>query len=165
LGVTGLITGSAGVAAGGPVTGTTGALSSNVTVGGTLGVTGATTGTTASYSGAVAVGSITQDAWTAVTPSSGWTTLGGYGALQCRKDREGYVHIRGSLTGGTFADGTTIATLAVGFRPLTAIPVPVTAAQGTGASPQCVIGTGGTMVIFGITSNASLHINCVIGID
>ncbi|QAT43432.1 pyocin knob domain-containing protein [Aminipila luticellarii] len=57
-----------------------------------------------------------QEDWIAPTLQNGWTNQG---TLPCGyyKDSFGVVRLRGRITGGTFANDTTIFTLPVGYRP------------------------------------------------
>jgi hypothetical protein len=48
---------------------------------------------------------------------NGWVNTGGYTSAAYYKDKEGRVHIKGTINGGTIATNTVIFTLPVGFRP------------------------------------------------
>ena len=55
--------------------------------------------------------------WAAPTLTSGWTNASGYQVAQYTKDAQGFVVLRGNVTGGTVGSGATILTLPAGFRP------------------------------------------------
>ena len=64
--------------------------------------------------------SVTQPAWVAATLQSNWVQniSGNYDLTGYMKDTLGYVHIRGSISGGTTTNGTVIFQLPAGYRPL-----------------------------------------------
>ena len=56
--------------------------------------------------------------WIDLVMQNGWTSLSAVAAPpQYYKDRWGWVHVRGIITGGTTTTGTVIANLPAGFRP------------------------------------------------
>lgn len=79
-----------------------------------------------------------QESWSAPSLLNSWTNVGG-GNVEAgfMMDRNGRVHIRGHLGGGTTTDGTTIFTLPSGYRPL-AIHHFVTWNEGASANRQAV---------------------------
>jgi hypothetical protein len=79
-------------------------------------------------------------AWTTPSNNSPWTA-GLSGALMYRRELSGMIRLRGSASGGPSA--TVIATLPAGFRPATALLLPVASSGGTYA--QIGISTGGAI--------------------
>lgn len=57
------------------------------------------------------------------TFQNGWTNFGGFSTMAFAKDSAGFVHLKGTITGGTFA--TAIITLPVGYRPGQNLAIPV----------------------------------------
>jgi hypothetical protein len=106
------------------------------------------------------LGSITQSSWAAVTLSGGWSNVGGgFPNLQYRRDKQGRVQVRGSITGGTATDGTVIATLPSGFRPATGTGTHLIPVSGNAGVGSILIGTSGAMSLLGLSSSSFLHLN------
>jgi hypothetical protein len=57
------------------------------------------------------------------TFQNGWTNFGGFSTMAFAKDSAGFVHLKGTITGGTFA--TAVITLPVGYRPGQNLAIPV----------------------------------------
>lgn len=99
---------------------------------------------------------INPEVWQAATLANGWTNFGGgYAPLQYRLLPHGFVHIEGTIKPGTTTDGTTVTTLAAGYRPLYVtrrIPLMEKIATNMMADIQTdgqvkVIGTAGTTTV------------------
>jgi hypothetical protein len=54
---------------------------------------------------------------------SGWTNYGGYSTMAYAKDSAGFVHLKGTVTGGSF--GAPVFTLPAGYRPEQNLVLPV----------------------------------------
>ena len=66
------------------------------------------------------------------TLSNGWVNNGGgYEPARFYKDASGNIHISGIIKNGTYANGTTIFTLPVGYRPAYHIPIECAYSGGT----------------------------------
>jgi hypothetical protein len=92
--------------------------------------------------------------WTAPTLTSGWTNAAGYQAAQYAKDAQGFVVLRGNVTGGSTGSGATILTLPAGFRPAANERFATASAAGTATIE---IQTDGRVVPFSATgAQASL---------
>lgn len=113
------------------------------------------------------LGTIEQDAWTAITPQNSWANIGiGYAPLECRKDKQGRVWIRGALSGGTATNGTVVGTLPVGMRPTLAQYIACVAIQTSGTTnPSILVLSSGDLSITGLLNNTLLAINGSIALD
>lgn len=88
-----------------------------------------------------------QPPWINAVMQNSWVTNDST-PLAYQKDNMGYVHIRGSITGGGTANGTVIATLPAGYRPQFARHYNIAAYTNTTYTPcEIVINTDGTIVI------------------
>jgi hypothetical protein len=57
------------------------------------------------------------------TFQNGWTNFGGFSTMAFAKDSAGFVHLKGTISAGTF--GTTVFTLPAGYRPAQNLALPV----------------------------------------
>lgn len=98
--------------------------------------------------------STTQEGWTAASLVNSWVdgALSGDTAPGYRKDRDGNVWTRGTAKNGTTGDGTTLFTLASGYRPTSNMRFPVVAIDVTPAylaTPATLrVGTDGIVAIY-----------------
>lgn len=78
-------------------------------------------GTTILERGTVTAELLDRGAWVPLPYAAGWADLAGFAESVYRKDAQGVVHLRGAVTktAGTPANLDLIATLPVGFRPVT----------------------------------------------
>ncbi len=61
---------------------------------------------------------IVEEAWQNATLQNGWTNFGGsFATAQYYKDKEGVIHVKGAIKGGTGALGTVLFTLPAGYTP------------------------------------------------
>lgn len=102
------------------------------------------------------------EAWTAPTLTSPWANAGGsYAPSGYSKNAEGYVSLRGRLTGGTYGT-TAIFTLPAGYRPAYDCTFP--AAQSSAATPagQVNVNADGKVIapqIAGVQSGTSTYLS------
>jgi hypothetical protein len=92
---------------------------------------------------------------------SAWIAYGApYNTLRCKVMFGKIVLIMGTLKLGNIADGTTVGVVPSSARPLINQPITLACSQGGAGSndPHAVIDPGGSVVIFGVTNNAYLHI-------
>lgn len=93
------------------------------------------------------------ETWHAFAYSNGWTGTGAGYRLVISPPHT--VQLTGELTVGTKADGTLVATLPIGYRPITAkdISVAVNSMAGAAAqSPHLAINTNGTIMCWGCSA-------------
>jgi hypothetical protein len=99
---------------------------------------------------------IADSGWQAIAPANGWAAFAGYTTPAYRKvgDR---VYLRGLFSGGTATDGTTLLTLAAGYRPAGQERF----AMSTSATQpaRAVISTAGVVTIFGVAAGATIGIS------
>jgi hypothetical protein len=116
---------------------------------------------------------IKADTWHPLTLQNGWVGTGSAvdPVPSYQRLATGGVHITGIVKNGTSADGTTIATLPTGYRPLTNRTVPIyvgkTPAAGTG-SPAFLIQADGTIQVYGASAGgttATVIFNFVLPLD
>lgn len=97
-------------------------------------------------------------AWQLITPSGGWSTVGGFTKPQVRKTADDSIEIAGNLSGGTTTDGTTIGTLPSGSFSTSAgsyIPLQVVAGASPVSTPVSGASLASTAVTTGALSNLS----------
>lgn len=95
---------------------------------------------------------IVEEPWQNLTLQSGWSNLGGgYRTAQYYKDKEGVVHVKGIITGGSTPFNSVLFNLPAGYRPAERTMVMVLNSDPSnpgGASARRVdIGQGGDFVI------------------
>lgn len=93
-------------------------------------------------------GNATGDrSWTAPTLLNAWAQVAGWSTVGFRKDGQGFVHLRGRLTGGIA--GTTIFTLPAGYRPgsgtMYFMCTATSSGDGIAANDYISVGTDGTV--------------------
>jgi len=95
---------------------------------------------------------------TTLTLSNGWANLS---VAATARVVSGVLYVKGNLTSGTTTNGTTVATLPVGYRPSSTVYTPSVFQTGIYTYSPCVfvIATDGTIKIRGVTSSADLHLN------
>jgi hypothetical protein len=95
-----------------------------------------------------------------LTLVNGWTVAD---TPQCRLEENGnVVRIRGTITAGTTADGTTIFTLPVGLRPSQAVALPVVLLGGGGTptgTGTIAINSSGVSSIYGVGANSFIRLH------
>lgn len=92
--------------------------------------------------------------WTDATLGNLWVAYGaGFNNVGYRLNFEGRLCLRGVCKDGTLADGTLLFTLPAGYRPSSNKMTPI-ASDSTSMS-HIVIGTGGTVNIYGMTAFAT----------
>lgn len=106
--------------------------------------------------------------WQTITLAASWTNRATYAVASYRKIlADTTLHIVLNITGGTTTNGTTIFTLAAGFRPLTVVQIPVVTR--IAAAPQQLgaieIDTSGVAKIYDIGASTTLHTNAIIPLD
>lgn len=92
---------------------------------------------------------------TNVTLQASWTSVGSpYQVVGYMRDKNGFVHIRGLIKPGTTTDGTTLFTLASGYRPAATeyFPTMGSHSNGTRYYVLIVIASDGTVKIYGAGS-------------
>ncbi|KOS04162.1 hypothetical protein [Paenibacillus polymyxa] len=101
--------------------------------------------------------------WAAVTFANSWTSYTGRTVGYIKKT-DGIVHIRGSITGGTVTNGTTIFTLPAGFRPTQNMSFVVAFSKGDGTygTGAVVVAVNGTVYVDGITNNTLIPLDSII---
>ncbi len=105
------------------------------------------------------VGLITQDAWVALPLNNSWVNFGTpFATAGYRKDKQGYVVLRGVVKSGTWTDGTIVATLPTGYRPASQRNFIV---SGTGQAAYVDVFTDGTIRIYGATGNGYLSLETI----
>jgi len=98
-----------------------------------------------------------QDTWTAPTLGASWVNFGsGYTSAGYRKDTLGRIWVRGLIKSGTTTDATVLFTLPSGYRP--AGNILRTVGSNSGVNAYVVIGTDGTIKIYGSPGNTWLSI-------
>src|SRR5256885_3197274 len=100
----------------------------------------------------------TFSGWTAMTLLNSWANLGApYSAAAFRLMPDGTVALRGVIINGTKTDGTVVATLPVGCRPLTdKIINPVPISSGIAANSNFrVRAASGNIEIFGVSASTT----------
>lgn len=110
---------------------------------------------------------LTVETWHTLTLQNGWSTRAGYYAPACKLTPDGRVWLRGGLTGGTFTNGTIIATLPAGYRPAASVSMPLsnntTSGSGSG-NPRLFVRTSGNIEIWLV--GGDFHIDgCSFSID
>lgn len=111
---------------------------------------------------------LTPLAWQPITLSGGWTNRAGYTVASYRKLFSGSnLQIVLNLSAGTTANGTTIFTLPVGYRPLSIVQMSIITR--IAAAPQQMgtieIDTGGLAKIYDVGATTILHANGQIPLD
>lgn len=110
----------------------------------------------------------TEDWITVTAYQNGWTA--GPGGLRYRKIAcpPNSVQLIGNMTAGTKTDGTTIATLAAGYRPANAQDIYATSFNGalsTSQNPHFNILPTGEIKIYGLGTGTGCNLNGVIALD
>lgn len=108
------------------------------------------------------------ETWHSMSLVNGWANSGGSDpTAQYRlvPSPANCVQIVGSIHGGTNANGTTIATLPVGYRPATHKVLFPTAVDVLNGSPRMTLNTNGTLTIDNSTSAAFIFFNQIIPLD
>lgn len=93
----------------------------------------------------------TQEGLTTFTPQNGWVSYSGSDGAYY-KDSLGVVHLYGRFMNGTTTNGTTLASLPNGYRPIRGVLIN---ARGF----DLAIGTDGTMSIYSVTSPVDIGID------
>lgn len=98
--------------------------------------------------------------WTIPTLLSGWThyVSGTYHSASYTKDILGFVHLRGTIGGGTTTSGTVLFNLPVGYRPSKTIFLSVANSLNT-TSSKITIQNNGNVVINNIGNNTWLSLD------
>ncbi|WP_097865821.1 hypothetical protein [Streptomyces sp. rh34] len=149
---TGSVTGASFTTAG-SVNAATVTTTSNATVGGTLGIANATVS-----------GQITKDAtWSTLSTGTGWAGYGGaYGIGRYRRMPDGSVVIRDLINrtaSTTIPSGEIVATLPVGYRPVTQVQQNIFVGGSSGGSLSININTNGTITLTNITPGAVTYLS------
>lgn len=110
------------------------------------------------------------ETWNNMTLQNGWTAPGGADpGAKYRKipSPANCVQIVMSIAGGTNANGTTVATLPVGYRPTTHKTLFPVAVNGivAGLSPRMELNTAGQLVIDQCTSATNILVNTIVALD
>lgn len=103
-----------------------------------------------------------QENWYTLVLQNGWNGTGnGDAEPRYMKDEFGFVHLKGSIWGGTSADWTIIANLPVGYYPSERIRIPtVSTDNGSNIVPAyIIIEPDGTVKIKNVTYNSYLELN------
>ncbi len=100
-------------------------------------------------------GEIIQNPWQNITLQNGWSNYGGgYATAQYYKDKEGVIHVKGLITGGTTAQGTVVFTLPAGYRPTERrIMSALTYSTTEGQVLRMDVLTNGDVIIFGTVAS------------
>lgn len=94
-------------------------------------------------------------AWRNFTMQNSWTRLSlNNEQPQFWKDRNGWVHIKGEITGGTITNGTVITTLPAGYRPRYIWPI-ITGHNGT-ANSMLLVNPAGNITCLGLAGNTRI---------
>ncbi|WP_327335134.1 hypothetical protein [Streptomyces anulatus] len=141
------------VTATGAVNAATVSTTGNATVGGTLGTANVTVS-----------GQITKDAaWSTLSTNTGWAGYGGaYGPGRYRRLPDGSVAIRDLVNrtaSTTIASGEIVATLPVGYRPVTQVQQNIFVGGSSGGSLSININTNGTITLTNITPGAVTYLS------
>lgn len=105
------------------------------------------------------------ESWTPLVYSNGWADLGGNwetGAWRLHAD--GWVRFKGVIIGGTRVDGTVIATIPAGYRPVKDQIIPLALISAGATQPNVnlrVFAASGQVQCFGIsaTANGNMALN------
>lgn len=144
--------------------------SGSVTAAGAVTAGGALSGASLSVTGAATItdltitGSVIKDSsWSALSTATGWTGYGSpFGSGRYRQMPDGSVILRDLIkrtAATTIANGETVATLPVGYRPLTTVQQNVTAGGSTGGSLSVNINTDGTITLTNLTPGAVTYLS------
>jgi len=110
-------------------------------------------------------GEILQDSWSAATFQNGWANAGGIRTdASYMKDRQGFIHLKGEVSGGTITDGTVIFQLPFGYRPNETFENPIVYDDGTGSRVigSLQIDSVGDCRIYTVSSNTRLSLGMII---
>lgn len=149
---TGAVT-AASVTATGAVNAATVSTTGNATIGGILGTANVTVS-----------GQITKDAaWSTLSTNTGWAGYGGaYGPGRYRRLPDGSVAIRDLVNrtaSTTIASGEIVATLPIGYRPITQVQQNIFVGGSSGGSLSININTNGTITLTNITPGAVTYLS------
>ncbi|MCX4606852.1 hypothetical protein OG402_41225 [Streptomyces anulatus] len=141
------------VTATGAVNAATVTTTGTATIGGTLGTANVTVS-----------GQITKDAaWSTLSTNTGWAGYGGaYGPGRYRRLPDGSVAIRDLVNrtaSTTIASGEIVATLPVGYRPVTQVQQNIFVGGSSGGSLSININTNGTITLTNITPGAVTYLS------
>lgn len=141
------------VTATGAVNAATVTTTGTATIGGTLGTANVTVS-----------GQITKDAaWSTLSTNTGWAGYGGaYGPGRYRRLPDGSVAIRDLVNrtaSTTIASGEIVATLPVGYRPITQVQQNIFVGGSSGGSLSININTNGTITLTNITPGAVTYLS------
>lgn len=113
----------------------------------------------------VSGGEILQDTWVGVTFQNSWADFGaGRTDASYMKDKQGFIHLKGEITGGTTTDGTVIFQLPTGFRPNEEFEQPIVYDNGSGVRTigSLHIDTSGNCSIYTVSSNTRVSLGMII---
>lgn len=181
LGVTSTLTASGGVTvtggvtASGTVQGATVNSTGNVTATGAVNATGAVTGASAAITGGVTTGTagvtVAAETWNSMTLQNSWANFGsGFANAKYRKTIVGSsIEIIGTISGGVTTNGTVVANLPAGYRPVSNIRNVVYAQGGSlnvsTETPGCTLNTSGDLTLVGCGSANTVAFHCIIPLD
>lgn len=99
------------------------------------------------------------DAWSDLTLLNSWVNFGsGYANAGYTKDNGGFVHLRGAIKDGTFADNTVLFNLPAGYQPAASLLFIVTNTLGD----NCKLLVGADVRIFDASSNTQVTLDGVV---
>ncbi|RRJ66937.1 hypothetical protein EHV15_31430 [Paenibacillus oralis] len=99
--------------------------------------------------------------WIAPTLLNGWVAYDAttYPTAEFTKDSQGYVHLRGMITGGSIVAGTVIFRLPIGYRPKKYVMLDAACSDGDGVYPALVnVSPGGVVSLNRIWYNGFLSL-------
>lgn len=100
---------------------------------------------------------VSSTPWTALTLQNGWTVYPTTRAVFRRV--LGHVFVEATVQGGTYVDGTLVATLPIGNRPVVSIVVVVAGAGGANTlTPRVTVFPDGSIKIYGLISGTTISI-------
>lgn len=108
---------------------------------------------------------ILNEAFASCVLQNFWTNIGGnFATAQYYKDKEGRVHLKGTITGGLTSNGTLLFTLPVGYRPLGGEFQIFNVRNGFGSTAGLLVnGSTGEVTIY--SSGATNNFLCLDGIS
>ena len=116
-----------------------------------------TTDTQLDSAGVAALGFVANPSgvWLPITLQNNWVYYAGFATPQYTKDHDGTVHVKGTISSGTFADATVLFNLPVDHRPSERRIMQV---NNNGVWARVDIMTNGDVICYSLTSNGWLNL-------